>query len=56
MLTLLIAIVGLSAFPVENGETALGDEWLKTPLAGIVTRSTARCPTGSATSCACTSV
>jgi APA family basic amino acid/polyamine antiporter len=36
VLTVLIAIVGLSAFPVENGETALGDEWLKAPLAGIV--------------------
>ena len=36
MLTALIAVVGLSAFPVENGETALGDEWLKAPLAGIV--------------------
>jgi APA family basic amino acid/polyamine antiporter len=36
VLTVLIAIVGLSAFPVTNGETALGDEWLKAPLAGIV--------------------
>ena len=36
MLTVLIAVVGLSAFPVENGETALGDEWLRAPLAGIV--------------------
>ena len=36
VLTVLIAIVGLSAFPVENGETALGDEWLEAPLAGIV--------------------
>ena len=36
VLTVLIAIVGLSAFPVENGATALGDEWLKAPLAGIV--------------------
>jgi APA family basic amino acid/polyamine antiporter len=36
VLTVLIAIVGLSAFPVENGETALGEEWLKAPLAGIV--------------------
>ena len=36
MLTVLIAVVGLSAFPVENGDTALGEEWLKAPLAGIV--------------------
>ena len=33
---MLIAVVGLSAFPVSNGETALGEEWLKAPLAGIV--------------------
>jgi APA family basic amino acid/polyamine antiporter len=36
VLTVLVSIVGLSAFPVENGQTALGDEWLKAPLAGIV--------------------
>ena len=36
VLTVLIAVVGLSAFPVENGQTALADEWLKAPLAGIV--------------------
>ena len=36
VLTALVAAVGLSAFPVENGHTALGDEWLKAPLAGIV--------------------
>jgi APA family basic amino acid/polyamine antiporter len=36
VLTVLIATVGLSAFPVENGETALGEEWLKAPLVGIV--------------------
>ena len=36
VLTVLIAVVGLSAFPVENGQTALGEEWLKAPLAGIV--------------------
>jgi basic amino acid/polyamine antiporter, APA family len=37
VLTVLTAAVGLSAFPVENGETALGEEWLKAPLAGIAT-------------------
>ena len=31
-----IAVVGLSAFPVSNGETALGGEWLFAPLLGIV--------------------
>ena len=36
LLTAAVAVVGLSAFPVENGRTALGDEWLKAPLAGIV--------------------
>ncbi|MBA2384657.1 MAG: amino acid permease [Actinobacteria bacterium] len=36
VLTALVALVGLSAFPVQNGETALGEEWLKAPLAGIV--------------------
>ena len=36
VLTVLIAAIGLSAFPVESGETALGEEWLKAPLAGIV--------------------
>ncbi len=36
LLTAGVAAVGLSAFPVENGETALGEEWLKAPLAGIV--------------------
>ena len=35
-ITALIAVVGLSAFPAENGETALGGEWLRAPLAGIV--------------------
>jgi APA family basic amino acid/polyamine antiporter len=36
VLTTLVAAVGISAFPVEDGRTALGDEWLKAPLAGIV--------------------
>jgi APA family basic amino acid/polyamine antiporter len=36
VLTALVAVVGISAFPVENGHTALGEEWLKAPLAGIV--------------------
>jgi basic amino acid/polyamine antiporter, APA family len=36
LLTAAVAVVGISAFPVENGETALGNEWLMAPLAGIV--------------------
>jgi basic amino acid/polyamine antiporter, APA family len=40
----LIAAIGLSAFPVESGETALGEEWLKAPLAGIATALQAELP------------
>jgi basic amino acid/polyamine antiporter, APA family len=32
----LIACVGLSAFPSETGTTALGTDWLRAPLMGIV--------------------
>jgi len=32
----LIACVGLSAFPSQNGTTALGTDWLRAPLMGIV--------------------
>ncbi|MGH3135909.1 MAG: amino acid permease [Gaiellaceae bacterium] len=35
VVTVLIAGVGLSAYPVSAGETALGDEWLEAPLVGI---------------------
>jgi APA family basic amino acid/polyamine antiporter len=35
VITVLIAVVGLSAFPVEGGETALAEEWLFAPLVGI---------------------
>jgi basic amino acid/polyamine antiporter, APA family len=31
----LLAVIGLSAYPVANGSTALGDEWLRAPLVGI---------------------
>ena len=37
VLTMLVALVGLSAFPVQDGETALGEEWLRAPILGIVT-------------------
>jgi APA family basic amino acid/polyamine antiporter len=36
VLTAAVATVGLAAFPVEDGQTALGEEWLEAPLAGIV--------------------
>ena len=32
----LIALVGLSAFPATRGSTALGTDWLRAPLMGIV--------------------
>jgi APA family basic amino acid/polyamine antiporter len=35
VVTVLIAGIGLSAFPVSGGETGLGDEWLEAPLVGI---------------------
>ena len=31
----LLALIGLSAYPVENGATALGEEWRRAPLVGI---------------------
>jgi APA family basic amino acid/polyamine antiporter len=30
-----LAVIGLSAYPVDNGTTALGTEWLRAPLVGI---------------------
>jgi APA family basic amino acid/polyamine antiporter len=33
--TVLIAAIGLSAYPAAGGETALGDEWLEAPLVGV---------------------
>jgi APA family basic amino acid/polyamine antiporter len=35
VVTVLIAGIGLSAFPVSGGETELGGEWLEAPLVGI---------------------
>src|SRR5436305_1307280 len=32
----LIALVGLSAFPSSSGTTALGTDWIRAPLMGIV--------------------
>jgi APA family basic amino acid/polyamine antiporter len=39
-----VAVVGLSAFPVVNGSTALGEEWRLAPLAGIADRIGAEMP------------
>src|SRR4029077_11789755 len=35
VVTVLIGAIGLSAYPVTNGETARGQEWLELPLVGI---------------------
>ena len=35
LVTVLIGAIGLSAYPVSGGETALGEEWLEAPLVGI---------------------
>jgi len=37
IVTVLIAVVGLSAFPAEDGSTDLADDWLQAPIVGIVT-------------------
>jgi APA family basic amino acid/polyamine antiporter len=36
LVTVLIALVALSAFPAQNGTTELGTTWLKAPLMGVV--------------------
>ena len=35
LVTVLIGAIGLSAYPVSNGQTELGEEWLEAPLVGI---------------------
>jgi basic amino acid/polyamine antiporter, APA family len=35
VVTVVIGAIGLSAYPVSNGETALGEQWLEIPLVGI---------------------
>ena len=37
IVTVLIAVVGVSAFPAEDGSTDLADQWLQAPIVGIVT-------------------
>ncbi len=36
VITVLIAIVGVTAYPASGGVSALGQEWLKAPLVGVV--------------------
>jgi len=37
VLTVLVAVVGVTAFPSGDGASELGDQWLEAPLVGIVT-------------------
>jgi APA family basic amino acid/polyamine antiporter len=37
VLTVLVAVVGVGAFPATDGSSDLGEEWLEAPLVGIVT-------------------
>ena len=36
VITVLIAMVGVSAYPAHGGVSALGEEWLRAPLVGVV--------------------
>jgi APA family basic amino acid/polyamine antiporter len=44
LIYVLIALVGLSAFPPEQGTTLLGTEWLRAPLMGIVDQLSTHVP------------
>ena len=46
VLTVLVAVVGLSAFPGDDGTTALGEEWLEAPMVGIATAFEGELPGG----------
>jgi len=46
VLTVLVAIVGVTAFPTSDGSSALGDRWLEAPLVGIVTAFEGELPSG----------
>jgi APA family basic amino acid/polyamine antiporter len=46
VLTVLVAVVGVTAFPATDGTTELGDQWLEAPLVGIVTAFDAQLPAG----------
>ncbi len=36
VITVLLAMVGVSAYPAHGGMSALGEEWLRAPLVGVV--------------------
>jgi basic amino acid/polyamine antiporter, APA family len=46
VLTVLVAVVGVTAFPATDGTTELGEQWLEAPLVGIVTAFGAQLPAG----------
>ena len=46
VLTVLVATVGVTAFPATDGTTELGDQWLEAPLVGIVTAFGGELPVG----------
>jgi basic amino acid/polyamine antiporter, APA family len=46
IVTVLIAAIGLSAYPVAGGETELGDEWLEAPLVGVAAAFDGSLPDG----------
>ena len=46
VMTVLIAIVGVTAFPSEDGSTDLADQWLQAPIVGIVTAFDGHLPNG----------
>jgi len=47
VLTVLVAIVGVTAFPAtDDGTSALGSTWLEAPVVGIVTAFDGELPTG----------
>jgi APA family basic amino acid/polyamine antiporter len=46
LLTVLVAIVGVTAFPSTNGTTELGNQWLEAPMVGIVTAFDSELPAG----------
>jgi APA family basic amino acid/polyamine antiporter len=46
VVTVLISVVGVTAFPSEDGSTALGDQWVKAPIVGIVTAFNGELPSG----------
>ncbi len=46
VLTVLVAVVGVTAFPAPDGTTELGGRWLEAPLVGIVTAFGGHLPAG----------